>query len=70
MNLEEGQIITLDNNKDYIVVKSVIYNEIAYVYLITDRKPVEILIAKLEGESLKVVDSPEELEEIIKLFEK
>lgn len=74
MNLDEGQIVTLDNNKDYIVVKSVVFNETTYVYLMTDRKPLEVLIVKLQdvdgSQILKVVDSKEELEEIINLFEK
>lgn len=74
MNLDEGQIVTLDNNKDYIVVKSVVFNETTYVYLMTNRKPLEVLIVKLQdvggSQILKVVDSKEELEEIINLFEK
>lgn len=74
MNLEEGQLITLDNNKDYIIIKQVEYNGIIYFYLMTDKKPLEILIVKLQEENgsqiLKVIDSKEELKEIINLFEK
>ena len=48
MMLEEGEIITLDSNgKDYIVVKSIIYNNINYYYLMTTKKPIEVAIVKL-----------------------
>ena len=73
MQLEDGQIITLDNDKDYIVVKKIICDGIEYVYLITDKKPIEVLVVKsqlVDGDIvLTVVDSKEELDKIINLFE-
>ena len=73
MQLDDGQIITLDNDKDYIVVKKITYDGTEYVYLITDKKPVEVLVAKSQLVNdnivLTVVDSKDELDRIINLFE-
>ena len=73
MQLDDGQIITLDNDKDYIVVKKITYDATEYVYLITDKKPVEVLVAKSQLVNgnivLTVVDSKDELDRIINLFE-
>lgn len=43
--LKKGQIIKLDNNKEYMVVKRVSIHNIKYVYLMTTAKPLEIVIA-------------------------
>ena len=40
-----GQVITLDNNKEYMVLNKTNLNNINYVYLETINKPTEILIA-------------------------
>ena len=74
MKLEDGQIITLDNDKDYVIVKQVLYEETNYLYLMTARKPLEVLVTKLQNtgdnQKLVVVDSEEELKKIVNLFEK
>lgn len=44
--LEEGLIITLDNHKQYIVVKMVEWKKQEYYYLLSIQKPVENLIVK------------------------
>jgi len=46
MNLEKGELIVLDDNKEYIVVDVCNCNAITYIYLITSNKPVEILLVK------------------------
>ena len=44
--LEEGLIITLDNQKQYIVVKMVEWKNQEYYYLLSTQKPIENLIVK------------------------
>lgn len=44
--LEEGLIITLDNHKQYIVVKMVEWKNQEYYYLLSTQKPIENLIVK------------------------
>lgn len=57
--LEKGQIIRLNDNKEYIVVNKLELHNISYVYLITTTKPLEILIA-----TEKVVNGKISLEEV------
>ena len=46
--LQEGDIIKLNyNNKDYIVMKNIVYNNENYYYLMTTTKPVEVAIVKI-----------------------
>ena len=68
MKLENGEIITLDDNKDYIVLKQLIDNNINYIYLVTAQKPVEVLIAKVDGLNLNPITNDEELQKVINLF--
>lgn len=46
MFIEEGEIITL-NNKEYIVVHIINYNDENYAYLISNFKPVDIIVTKV-----------------------
>ena len=48
MKLNEGELIALDDDKEYIVVKKIEYNGAGYVFLMTAAKPVSILLAKEE----------------------
>lgn len=45
MKLEVGEIITLDNNKEYICFSKTNDNGIDYVYLMSNFKPIEIKFA-------------------------
>lgn len=73
MRIEEGQIVTLENNKEYLILKKVEFNNNIYVYLITAQKPIEVLFMKevVSGDSttLLPIDN-NELADIIPLFEK
>ena len=40
-----GQVITLDDNKEYMVLNKMNLHNINYVYLVTIGKPTEILVA-------------------------
>lgn len=57
--LEKGQIIKLNDNKEYMVVNVMELHSISYVYLITTTKPIDIVIA-----TQKVVDGKISLQEI------
>ena len=46
MRIEEGQIIELEDNKEYMVLKVLEYNNETYVYLVTSSKPIEVLFRK------------------------
>lgn len=57
--IKEGQTVRLDNGKDYIVLKTIAVHNLKYLYLITVKKPLEILIA-----TEKTVNGKVELNEI------
>ncbi len=46
MKIETGEIITLDNNKEYICVSRKDYQGSSYLYLISNFKPLEVRFAK------------------------
>ena len=43
--LNIGQIITLDNNKEYMILNKMNLHNVNYYYLVTIKKPTEILVA-------------------------
>ena len=67
-----GEIIELDDNKEYIVVSKKELHNIVYVYLITNSKPLEILIATekdVNGEiTLEEVKDNDELDYVLSQF--
>ena len=34
MNINSSDILTLDNNNEYVVVSKIVYNESEYIYLV------------------------------------
>jgi len=73
MKIETGQIIKLSNNKEYICCATASENEIEYVYLMSNFKPLEIKFAKqkiVDGEvQVTIIGSPEEKQRVLKLFQ-
>ena len=57
--LEVGEIVKLDNDKEYIVVNIMNLHNIRYVFLISNFKPLDIVIA-----TEKIKDEDIVLEEI------
>lgn len=53
--LIEGQLVKLDNDKEYVVVKKEILHSVNYVYLVSNFKPLEIIIAQEKIEDGKLV---------------
>lgn len=72
MRIEEGQLVTLDDNKEYMVLKILEHANIRYVYLMTSSKPIEVLFMKEEiiNNDLTLIPvTDKELVDIIPLFE-
>ncbi len=70
--LEVGEIVKLDDDKEYIVVNIMNLHNVRYVFLVTNSKPLEIVIAseKLKGEEivLEEVKDNEELDYVLSKF--
>lgn len=52
--MDIGNIVKLDDNKEYIVVDKLNFHSVNYVYLVTNSKPLEIMIAVLKEENGKI----------------
>lgn len=68
MKLIDGEIIELDDNKEYIVLKQINHNNINYVYLMTNSKPIEVMFAKQMDDELELIIDDKELKEVMDLF--
>ena len=73
MKVETGEIITLDNNKEYICFSTITHEGVDYVYLLSNFKPLEIRFAKqtIENDSayLTIINNRAEKEMVLKLFQ-
>ena len=73
MKIEAGEVIKLDNNKEYICFSTITDQNIDYVYLMSNFKPLEIKIAKQlnDGGKIKIsiVNNQEEKKKVLKLFQ-
>ena len=71
--LEEGLIITLDNHKQYIIVKMVEWKNQEYYYLLSTQKPIENLIVKgtvhNKVMNFQSVSDSSEFETVMNLFQ-
>lgn len=70
--LEVGEIVKLDNDKEYIVVNTMFLHNIKYVFLVSNFKPLEIVVAteKIKDENivLEEVKDNTELDYILSQF--
>lgn len=73
MKLENGEVITLEDEKEYIVFNSILKEGVNYVFLISNFKPVEICFAKeiIDGEniSLEIINDQKQKKELMKYFD-
>ena len=72
MKLEVGELITLDNNKEYICFSRINDNEFDYVYLISNFKPIEIRFAIEKTNNndveLEIINNQEQKQYVYNLF--
>ena len=68
--LEIGDLLTLSNNKEYIVMKQIYFKGKCYVYLISKDGISEVLICSYEEDNLNVVTDEEVFEKLLTLFNK
>ncbi len=70
--VEIGEIVTLDDSKEYVVINKINLHNVNYVFLITTSKPLEILIVTekiVNGEIvLDEIKDNDELEYILSQF--
>ena len=70
--VEIGEIVTLDDSKEYVVINKINLHNVNYVFLITSSKPLEILIVTekiVNGEIvLDEIKDNDELEYILSQF--
>ena len=70
--LEAGEIVKLDNGKEYIIVNIMPLHNVRYVFLISNFKPLEIVVAneKIKGEDivLEEVKDNNELDYVLSQF--
>lgn len=70
--LEVGEIVKLDNDKEYIVINIINLHNIRYVFLMSNFKPLDIVIAtekiKEENIVLEEVKDNSELDYVLSQF--
>jgi len=76
MGIERGEIVTLDNGKEYICFgRAVAENQKTYLYLMTTTEPIEIcfgeeIIVDGAGVSVRVLGDKDEKRIALEAFEK
>lgn len=66
--LEVGDLITLNNNMEYLVMKQIDYNNNKYLYLISKDGISDIMICAYENENLDIVKDEELFIKLLSLF--
>ncbi len=70
--LEEGQLLVLNDNKEYMIVGNLKLHNINYVYLLTTSKPLEALVVTAKEKDGQIVfdeiKDNEELEYVLNQF--
>lgn len=75
MNLELGSIITLSDEREFIIFSKLKEKEDVYVFLMSNFKPLEICFAKVVNQSndeatLEIINEQEEKLRLMELFKK
>lgn len=70
--LEISQLVKLDNNKEYIVVNTMELHSVRYVFLMSNSKPLEIVVANEKNKDgnliLEEVKDNTELDYVLSQF--
>lgn len=72
MILEKQMLITLSDNEEYIVLDTITYNKITYVYLVgyTNETKMKFCVEEIENDQIKLteVDNIELRQQLLKIF--
>ena len=68
--IEQGEMLVLDNNKEYSTVSSIMLNDINFVYLVDTEVYKDYKICKYENDSLEEIVDPDLLRLLISKFNK
>lgn len=66
--LEFGDIITLENEKKYLVVGTCNYNDKNYVYLVNTEEQTNVVLGIVENDDLQEVTDEEEFKQVMPLI--
>ena len=70
--LEMGEIITLNGNKEYIIVNKIELHNVKYVFLISNFKPLEIVVGTEKNKNgniiIEEVKDNDELDYVLSKF--
>lgn len=66
--LEVGDLLTLNDNQEYLVIKQIYFKGKNYVYLITKDGISDVLICSYEEDKLKIVTEELLFEKLLNLF--
>ena len=58
------------NDKDYLLINEIDFNDKHYVYLVNENDPKDILVRSLKGDDLIPLETEQELIEVLKQFVK
>lgn len=70
MSEEKNLIVTLDNNKKYTIVNTIIFNEKKYIYLAELEDYKKFIIGEIENDEITLVSDNELLGQLIMEFDK
>lgn len=69
--INQGDVLTLEDNKEYVVAATTVLSDIVYVYLIQENDYSNFMFCSYDQvDGLYEVDDDELLEELIKIFNK
>ncbi len=66
--LSKGEILTLDNNKEYVVVASRVMDNINYTFLINDQDYSDFMFCEYKNDNLKEIVDDELVNKLLELF--
>ena len=64
--IEKGNLITLEDDKEYAVADTFDENDTKYIYLVDINDNTNILFGKVENDEIVTLTDPNELEMVIK----
>ena len=64
--IENGSVLTLEDNVDYAVVDTYEDNGIKYIFLVNMDDNTKFIYGKIENEGIRELTDPDELEKVIK----